>query len=182
MNKAKSGLSTPSPRTVVITGASAGIGRAVARGFGGRGDRVGLVARGKAGLEAARKEIEELGGEALVVPTDVADFTQVEEAARLVEEVYGPIDVWVNVAFTSVFAPFWQIEPDEFARVTQVSYLGYVNATRVALDRMRPRDHGTIVQVGFRPQRAQHPPPVRLLRGKARHQWLYVVVALRTDA
>ena len=115
MNKAKSGLSTPSPRTVVIMGASAGIGMPLPAGSGGRGDRVGLVARGKAGLEAARKEIEELGGEALVVPTDVADFTQVEEAARLVEEVYGPIDVWVNVAFTSVFVRPWQIEPGRVA-------------------------------------------------------------------
>jgi NAD(P)-dependent dehydrogenase (short-subunit alcohol dehydrogenase family) len=144
----KSGPRAPGPRTVVVTGASAGIGRAVARGFGGRGDRVGLVARGKGGLEAARKEIEELGGQALVVPTDVAEFVQVGQAAQLVEDAFGPIDVWVNVAFTSVFAPFWQIEPDEFARVTQVSYLGYVHGTRAALDRMRPRDHGTIVQVG----------------------------------
>ncbi len=136
------------PRTVVVTGASAGIGRAVARRFGARGDRVGLVARGKAGLEAAREEIEELGGRPLVVPTDVADFAQVRAAAQVVEEAFGPIDVWVNVAFSSVFAPFWEIEPEEFARVTQVSYLGYVHGTRVALERMRPRDHGTIVQVG----------------------------------
>jgi NAD(P)-dependent dehydrogenase (short-subunit alcohol dehydrogenase family) len=136
------------PRTVVITGASAGIGRAIARGFGGRGDRVGLVARGEAGLEGALKEVEFLGGHALVVPTDVAEFAQVQSAAQLVEETFGPIDIWVNVAFTSVFAPFWEIGPEEFARVTQVSYLGYVHGTHVALQLMRPRNHGTIVQVG----------------------------------
>jgi NAD(P)-dependent dehydrogenase (short-subunit alcohol dehydrogenase family) len=135
-------------RTVVVTGASAGIGRATARAFGARGDRVGLIARGEAGLESAAKEIEHLGGSALVLPTDIADFGQVSAAAALVEETFGPIDVWVNVAFTSVFAPFWEIAPDEFARVTQVSYLGFVHGTRAALDRMRPRNHGTIVQVG----------------------------------
>jgi NAD(P)-dependent dehydrogenase (short-subunit alcohol dehydrogenase family) len=136
------------PRTVVVTGASAGIGRAVARGFGARGDRVGLVARGETGLEAAMKEVEVLGGRGLVVPTDVAEFAQVQLAAELVEEAFGPIDVWVNVAFTSVLAPFWEIDPEEFARVTQVSYLGYVHGTRVALERMRPRNQGAIVQVG----------------------------------
>jgi NAD(P)-dependent dehydrogenase (short-subunit alcohol dehydrogenase family) len=136
------------PRTVVVTGASAGIGRATARAFGARGDRVGLVARGEAGLESAAKEVEHLGGTALIVPADVADFDQVSSAARLVEEAFGPIDVWVNVAFTSVFAPFWEIAPEEFARVTSVSYLGYVHGTRAALERMRPRNHGTIVQVG----------------------------------
>jgi NAD(P)-dependent dehydrogenase (short-subunit alcohol dehydrogenase family) len=136
------------PRTVVITGASAGIGRAAARAFGARGDRVAVLARGQAGLESAAKEIEHLGGMAFVAPTDMADFDQVASSAKLVEEAFGPIDVWVNVAFTSVFAPFWEIAPDEFARVTEVSYLGYVHGTRVALDRMRPRNCGTIVQVG----------------------------------
>ncbi|HEY2564473.1 MAG TPA: SDR family oxidoreductase [Acidimicrobiales bacterium] len=135
-------------QTVVITGASAGIGRAVAQLYGRRGDRVGLLARGQAGLEGAVKDIEYAGGTALAVPTDVGQYDQVEEAARLVEEALGPIDVWINVAFTSVFAPFWEIEPDEFRRVTEVSYLGYVHGTRVALDLMKPRDRGTIVQVG----------------------------------
>lgn len=157
MNKAKSGLSTPGPRTVVITGASAGIGRAVASGFGGRGDRVGLVARGKAGFEAARKEIEELGGEALVVPTDVADFAQVEEAARLVEETFGPIDVWVNVAFTSVFAPFWQIEPDEFAPCHPGQLPGFTSSVRCELMHEKSGVKITVVQMP-----ALNTPPVFL--------------------
>ncbi len=135
-------------QTIVITGASAGIGRAVAQLYGERGDRVGLLARGQAGLEAAVKDVEHAGGTALAVPTDVARYDQVSEAARLVEESLGPIDVWINVAFTSVFAPFSEIAPDEFRRVTEVSYLGYVHGTRVALDLMKPRDRGTIVQVG----------------------------------
>lgn len=136
------------PRTVVITGASAGIGRAVAREFAARGDSVGLIARGKVGLEGASKDVESLGGRSLVLPADVAEFDQVRSAARQVESSFGPIDVWVNVAFTSVFAPFWEITPEEFARVTEVSYLGYVHGTLAALERMRPRNHGTIVQVG----------------------------------
>ena len=135
-------------QTVVITGASAGIGRAAARLFGQRGDRVALIARGQAGLEAAVRDVERAGGTALSVPTDMADFAQVDAAARQVEDALGPIDVWVNVAFTSVFAPFSEITPEEFARVTQVSYLGFVHGTMAALARMRPRDRGVIVQVG----------------------------------
>ncbi|WNI14497.1 SDR family oxidoreductase [Actinacidiphila sp. ITFR-21] len=135
-------------RTVVITGASAGIGRASARLFAEQGDRVALLARGHAGLDAAAAEVEELGGRALAVPTDVADHRQVEAAADAAQEAFGPIDVWVNVAFTSVFAPFAEIAPEDFDRVTAVSYLGFVNGTRAALSRMRPRDHGTVVQVG----------------------------------
>ncbi len=135
-------------RSVVVTGASAGIGRAVACAFGERGERVGLLARGEVGLEAAAKEVEQLGGTALAVPTDMADPAAVSAAANAVEEALGPIEVWVNVAFCSVFAPFSEIAPEEFARVTEVSYLGYVNGTRTALERMRPRDRGTIVQVG----------------------------------
>jgi NAD(P)-dependent dehydrogenase (short-subunit alcohol dehydrogenase family) len=135
-------------QTVVITGASAGIGRATARLFGQRGDRVGLIARGRAGLEAAVRDVELAGGTALAVPADVADFAQVDAAARQIEDALGPIDVWVNVAFTSVFAPFSEITPEEFRRVTQVSYLGFVHGTMAALARMRPRDRGVIVQVG----------------------------------
>jgi NAD(P)-dependent dehydrogenase (short-subunit alcohol dehydrogenase family) len=134
--------------TVVITGGSAGIGRATAELFGRRGANVVLVARGEDGLQAAADAVQAAGGTALAVPTDVADFDAVERAAEQAEDRFGPIDVWVNVAFTSVFAPFWEIKPDEFRRVTEVSYLGFVHGTMAALARMRPRDRGTIVQVG----------------------------------
>jgi NAD(P)-dependent dehydrogenase (short-subunit alcohol dehydrogenase family) len=135
-------------QTVVITGASAGIGRAAARQFAQRGDRVALIARGRAGLEGAVRDVERAGGTALAIPADVADFGQVDAAARQIEEAFGPMDVWVNVAFASVFAPFSQIKPEEFRRVTEVTYLGFVHGTMAALARMRPRDRGTIVQVG----------------------------------
>ena len=135
-------------QVVVITGASAGIGRATAALFGARGAKVGLIARGTLGLDGVTHEVQREGGQALAIEADTADFVQVNVAATRIEEAFGPIDVWINVAFTSVFAPFSQIEPDEFRRVTEVSYLGFVYGTRVALDRMKPRDHGTIVQVG----------------------------------
>jgi NAD(P)-dependent dehydrogenase (short-subunit alcohol dehydrogenase family) len=134
--------------TVVITGASAGIARATARLYGERGANVGLIARGQAGLDGAARDVEEAGGKALAISADVADYGQVEDAARQVEEFFGPIDVWINVAFTSVFAPFADISAAEFRRVTEVSYLGFVYGTMVALDRMSGRDRGTIVQVG----------------------------------
>jgi NAD(P)-dependent dehydrogenase (short-subunit alcohol dehydrogenase family) len=135
-------------QTVVITGASAGIGRAVARMFGQRGARVGLIARGEDGLRGAAQDVTAAGGTAHAVAADVADFGQVERAASEIEEILGPIDVWVNVAFASVFAPFAEITPEEFRRVTEVSYLGFVHGTMAALARMRPRDRGVIVQVG----------------------------------
>jgi NAD(P)-dependent dehydrogenase (short-subunit alcohol dehydrogenase family) len=136
------------PEVVVITGASAGVGRAAVREFASRGANVGLLARDTEGLEAAAKEVEALGRRAVAVPTDVADPEQVEAAAERVEQELGPIEVWVNDAMTSVFAPFTQISPEEFRRVTEVTYLGFVYGTRSALKRMLPRDHGTIVQVG----------------------------------
>ncbi|MDN2501684.1 SDR family oxidoreductase [Nocardia nova] len=135
-------------RVVVVTGASGGIGRATAVAFGRRGDRVALLARGETGLAAAAEQIRRAGGTALIVPTDVAESEQVTAAAERVEQELGPIDVWVNVAFTSVFAPFDEIEPAEFRRVTEVSYLGYVYATMAALKRMKARNRGTIVHVG----------------------------------
>ncbi len=135
-------------QTVVITGASGGIGRATAQLFGRRGANVVLIARGEAGLSGAALDVMEAGGKALPIPADVADYDALERAAEQAESEFGPIDVWVNVAFTSVFAPFTQIKPDEFKRVTEVSYLGYVYGTKAALGKMVPRDRGTIVQVG----------------------------------
>jgi NAD(P)-dependent dehydrogenase (short-subunit alcohol dehydrogenase family) len=135
-------------RVVVVTGASAGVGRATAQAFGKRGDRVALLARGEDGLNAACAEVESLGGRALAIPTDVADADQVEAAAQRAEDELGPIDVWVNDAMTTVFSPFKQLTPEEYRRATEVTYLGYVWGTMAALKRMLPRDRGTIVQVG----------------------------------
>jgi NAD(P)-dependent dehydrogenase (short-subunit alcohol dehydrogenase family) len=135
-------------QTVVITGASGGIGRATARMFGERHANVGLIARGRAGLEGAARDVEAAGGTALPIEADVAEYAQVDAAADQVEDKLGRIDVWINCAFASVFAPFWEITPDEFRRVTEVSYLGFVHGTMAALARMRPRGIGTIVQVG----------------------------------
>ena len=133
---------------VVITGASAGVGRAASRRFARDGARIGLIARGRDGLEGAARDVRREGGEALVVPADVADADQVEAAAQAVEERFGPIDVWINNAMVSVFSPIHEMTPDEFKRVTEVTYLGVVYGTLSALRRMRPRDRGTIVQVG----------------------------------
>ncbi|MGV3742487.1 MAG: SDR family oxidoreductase [Burkholderiaceae bacterium] len=133
---------------IVVTGASAGIGRATALAFGKRGCRVALLARGEDGLDAAKREIEEAGGRAIVIPTDVADHAQVEAAAERVEREFGPIDVWVNNAMATIFCPFEQITPDDFERATQVTYLGAVWGTRAALKRMKPRNRGVIIQVG----------------------------------
>jgi NAD(P)-dependent dehydrogenase (short-subunit alcohol dehydrogenase family) len=125
-------------RTVVVTGASGGVGRAVARRFGAAGDAVAVIARGDAGLAGAAKDIRTRGGRALVIVADTADAAQVDDAAARVEDELGPIDIWVNNAFTSVFAPFTEITADQFRRVTEVSYLGYVYGTQAALRHMRP--------------------------------------------
>ncbi|SMC48320.1 SDR family oxidoreductase [Kibdelosporangium aridum] len=135
-------------KVVVITGASGGVGRAAARKFAARGDRVALIARGQSGLDSAAADVRAAGGQPMVVPADVADDAAVEAAAERVEREFGRIDVWVNDAFAGVFAPFTAITPAEFRRVTEVTYLGYVHGTRAALKRMLPRDAGVIVQVG----------------------------------
>src|SRR5439155_9350233 len=136
------------PEVVVITGASAGVGRAAARKLARHGARIGLVARGNDGLKAARREVEELGSEALIVPTDVANADQVEAAAAQIEAEFGRIDIWINNAMTSVFSPIKEMTAEKFRRVTEVTYLGYVYGTLAALKRMLPRDGGVIVQVG----------------------------------
>lgn len=137
-----------SNEVVVITGASAGVGRATAREFARRGAKIALLARGLEGLEATRREVEELGGRAIVVQTDVADLDQVEAAAERAEAELGPIDIWVNNAFAGIFAPFLEVTPEEYRRVTDVTYFGQVHGTRAALSRMLPRDRGSIVLVG----------------------------------
>jgi short-subunit dehydrogenase len=136
------------PEVVVITGASAGVGRAVVREFARHKCEIGLLARGTDGLEGARREVEQAGGRALVLPTDVADAGQVEAAAAAVEKKFGRIDVWVNNAMASVFSPVAEMRSDEYKRVTEVTYLGVVYGTLAALKRMRPRNRGVIVQVG----------------------------------
>jgi NAD(P)-dependent dehydrogenase (short-subunit alcohol dehydrogenase family) len=133
---------------IAVTGASAGVGRATVERFARRGARIALMARGCGRLEAAAAAVERLGGKALVLPLDIADHDAVDAAASQVEERFGPLDVWVNNAIATVFAPTARITPDEFRRATEVSYLGYVWGTLAALRRMLPRDRGTIVQVG----------------------------------
>ncbi len=133
---------------VVVTGASAGVGRAVARLYGRRGASVALLARGTRGLAGAAADVRAAGGQALELPTDVADHEQVYAAAERTEAELGPIDVWVNCAFSGVFAPAVETTAEEYRRTTEVTYLGYVYGVKAALDRMLPRDRGTIVQVG----------------------------------
>ena len=134
-------------KVIVITGASGGIGRATAHAFAKEGAKVVLIARGIEGLEGAKKEVEALGGTALIIQAEVADAQQVEAAAERVENELGAIEVWVNNAMTSVFAPFEEIAADEFKRVTEVTYLGQVYGAMSALKRMQPRNRGSIVFV-----------------------------------
>jgi NAD(P)-dependent dehydrogenase (short-subunit alcohol dehydrogenase family) len=137
-----------SDQVVVVTGASAGIGRATAVAFARRGDSVALLARGEKGLTAAADDVRAAGGKPLVVQVDVSDAGAVDAAAERVERELGPIDVWCNVAFSTVFAPFEELTPEEYQRVTQVTYLGFVYGTMAALKRMKARDRGVIVQAG----------------------------------
>ncbi len=133
---------------VVVTGAGAGLGRAIVRRFAAPGVAIGLLSRGAERLRQAGREVEERGGQALALPTDVADADQVERAAAAVEAQLGPIDIWINDAMTSVFSPAKEMKPEEYRRVTEVTYLGYVYGTLSAMRRMLPRNRGTIVQVG----------------------------------
>lgn len=133
---------------VVITGAGAGLARAAAREFARHGASLGLISRNQGRLDAVKSEVEALGGRAVTISADMADAEQVERAAELIETELGPIDIWVNGAMTTVFAPFHEMSPEEFRRVTEVTYLGFVHGTMAALKRMRARNHGTIVQVG----------------------------------
>ncbi len=136
------------PEIVVVTGASAGLGRAIVRAFAREGAHIGLLARGRDGLEGARRDVEDLGGKALLIPVDVADAEQIEQAAEAVEREFGLIDIWINNAMVSVFSPVKKMTPEEYKRVTEVTYLGVVYGTLAALKRMLPRDRGVIVQVG----------------------------------
>ncbi|HEX4345607.1 MAG TPA: SDR family oxidoreductase [Solirubrobacteraceae bacterium] len=136
------------PQVVVVTGASGGIGRAIAHAFAKRGANLGLLARGQPGLDNAAEEVRSLGGQAIVIPTDVTDPEQVEAAADAVEARFGAIDVWVNDAMATVFARVLDTDPQEFKRATEVTYLGTVYGTMTALRRMTARDRGMIVQVG----------------------------------
>ncbi len=141
-------MSSQRREVAVITGASAGLGRAIAREFARHGADIGLIARGADGLEGARREVEDFGGRALVLPCDVADENALDRAAERVERELGPIDIWINDAFVGVFAEFKDVNPDEFRRVTEVTYLGQVWGTRAALKRMLTRDRGVIVSIG----------------------------------
>lgn len=164
---------------VVITGASAGVGRATVREFARRGASIGLVARGLDGLNGARREVEAEGGKALVLPTDVADPDQVDKAAEQVERKLGPIDIWVNVAMTSVFAPVKDMTAEEFKRVTEVTYLGFVYGTLSALKRMLPRDRGTIVHCGS--ALAYRSIPLQAAYCASKHAILGFYTSLRTE-
>src|SRR5438132_10826388 len=136
------------PEVVAITGASAGVGRATVSRLAKHGSRIGLMARSLDGLKGAKKEVEELGGKALVFPVDIANADRVEAAAAQIEADLGEIDIWINNAMASVFSPSKRMTPEEFRRVTEVTYLGCVHGTLVALERMLPRNRGVIVQVG----------------------------------
>lgn len=141
-------METAEQKVIVITGASAGIGRAIALALAHKGSCLGLIARSKSALDKVGKEVEKAGGEALALPCDVTDYTALEEAGKKVEQAFGPIDLWINSVMASVFSKFEDISADEFRRVTDVTYHGYVFGTKVALKSMKPRNRGQIIQIG----------------------------------
>ena len=136
------------PQVVVVTGASAGVGRAIVHQFARARWRIGLIARDAEALEEVKREVEELGGSAVIASADVANADAIFAAADSIENTFGSIDVWINDAMVTVFAPVWQITPEEFRRVTEVTYLGQVHGTMAALRHMRPRNRGRIIQIG----------------------------------
>jgi hypothetical protein len=138
--------SSTRPEVVVVTGSSAGLGRAIVQSFAQRGAHIGFVSRSRERLEYACREVKDQGGTAITLPGDVADSATTEEAASRTEDAFGPIDIWVNDAMTTVFSPFHELSADDFRQVTAVTYLGFVYGTMAALKRMRPRNRGTIVQ------------------------------------
>ena len=164
---------------VVVTGASAGVGRATVREFARHGAAIGLIARGRDGLNATRREVEAAGSRALLLAVDVADAKQVDHAAEQVERKLGPIDVWINNAMTSVFSPIKEMSAEEYRRVTEVTYLGYVYGTLAALKRMLPRDRGTIVHVGS--ALAYRSIPLQSAYCASKHAVLGFFAALRTE-
>lgn len=172
-------MNSKTREVVVITGASAGVGRATAQEFARHGAAIGLIARGRDGLEAARREVEAEGAEALVLALDIADSKAVDEAAAEVEDRLGAIDIWVNNAMTSVFSPIKEMAPEEFKRVTEVTYLGYVYGSLAALKRMLPRDRGTIVHVGS--ALAYRSIPLQSAYCASKHAILGFFAALRTE-
>jgi NAD(P)-dependent dehydrogenase (short-subunit alcohol dehydrogenase family) len=172
-------MSSPTRSVLVVTGASAGIGRATVRLLARRGACIGLVARGRDRLETTAREVEALGGRALVLPADVADADSVEDAARKTEEAFGPLDAWINNAMLSMFAPIWQMTSAEFRRVTEVTYLGYVHGSQAALRRMMPRDRGVVVQVSS--ALAYRGIPLQSAYCAAKHAVLGFTDALRSE-
>ncbi len=167
------------PKVVVITGASAGVGRAVAREFAKQGAKIGLIARGTDRLLQTKDEIETLGGKAIAVSADVADPRQIENAADTIESELGPIDVWINNAMVSVFSPIKEMTAEEFRRVTEVTYLGYVHGTLAALRRMQNRNSGVIIQVGS--ALAYRSIPLQSAYCAAKHAVLGFTESLRTE-
>jgi short-subunit dehydrogenase len=179
LKKGRKMLDSRKEEVVVITGASAGVGRATACAFAKRGAKIGLIARGQTGLEGAKADVERLGGKALIIQADVSDATAVENAADAVERAFGPIDVWVNNAMVSEYAPVWEMTPEEFKHIVEVTLLGQVYGTMAVLKRMKARDRGAIVHVGS--ALAHRSIPLQSAYCAAKHGVYGFVESLRTE-